>query len=129
MKHLVGINHVDVVIADGSPHGPKKFVLWNPPLNCSKPLGKTSSENLSKRGKQERDRHYRREANQVNLICWLFFICYLLYFHVGVNYKFVLPHTMYKYLSFPSVMGDKVKKYLVLERSEAEDHNCRILGV
>ena len=27
-----GVPHVETVGEDGSPHGPKCFVLWNPPL-------------------------------------------------------------------------------------------------
>ena len=27
-----GVEHVHVVSEDGSPHGPKSFVLWNPPF-------------------------------------------------------------------------------------------------
>jgi hypothetical protein len=30
--NLVGLNQVTVIDKDGSPHGPRQFVLWNPPL-------------------------------------------------------------------------------------------------
>ena len=30
-----GVEQVEVVSEDGSPHGPKCFVLWNPPLTVS----------------------------------------------------------------------------------------------
>ena len=30
--HCTGVDHVHVVSEDGSPHGPKSFVLWNPPF-------------------------------------------------------------------------------------------------
>lgn len=29
---LLGVHEVQVVVQDGSPHGPKLFTLWNPPL-------------------------------------------------------------------------------------------------
>lgn len=32
MQMLLGVQEVLLVSQDGSPHGPKDFVLWNPPL-------------------------------------------------------------------------------------------------
>ena len=29
-----GVERVTVVSEDGSPHGPQRFVLWNPPLTA-----------------------------------------------------------------------------------------------
>ncbi len=29
---IAGVDNVHVVSEDGSPHGPKSFVLWNPPF-------------------------------------------------------------------------------------------------
>lgn len=31
---LAGVQDVTVVSEDGSPHGPQRFVLWNPPLTA-----------------------------------------------------------------------------------------------
>lgn len=31
----IGVEQVEVISEDGSPHGPKCFVLWNPPLTVS----------------------------------------------------------------------------------------------
>lgn len=31
-RNLLGVESVNVIAQDGSPHGPKCFVLWNPPL-------------------------------------------------------------------------------------------------
>ena len=31
---LAGVEDVVVVTEDGSPHGPQRFVLWNPPLTA-----------------------------------------------------------------------------------------------
>lgn len=46
---LAGVQDVRVVSDDGSPHGPKCFVLWNPPLTVSqKALDKGSRAKLSR---------------------------------------------------------------------------------
>lgn len=31
-QELVGLREVEVVLEDGSPHGEKTFVFWNPPI-------------------------------------------------------------------------------------------------
>lgn len=46
---FAGVEDVQVVSDDGSPHGPKCFVLWNPPLTVSqKALDKGSQAKLSR---------------------------------------------------------------------------------
>lgn len=42
---LAGVPAVQCVAEDGSPHGPKTFVLWNPPLTM--PNGSDSAANRS----------------------------------------------------------------------------------
>lgn len=32
VQQLLGVSDVVLVDEDGSPHGPRRFVLWNPPL-------------------------------------------------------------------------------------------------
>ena len=44
-----GVEQVEVISEDGSPHGPKCFVLWNPPLTVSqKALNKGSQMKMSR---------------------------------------------------------------------------------
>ena len=44
-----GVEQVEVISEDGSPHGPKCFVLWNPPLTVSQQaLNKGSQMKMSR---------------------------------------------------------------------------------
>ena len=61
-----------VVEEDGSPHGPKTFVMWNPPLRQGGPLGALSRTEERARGGERRSRRAamaqrqraRQQANQ-----------------------------------------------------------------
>jgi DEAD/DEAH box helicase domain-containing protein len=44
MKALLGVEEVVVVDDDGSPHGPRLFVMWNPPLCIGNPKGAGQAE-------------------------------------------------------------------------------------
>lgn len=67
---LLGVQDVVVVQEDGSPHGPKDFVLWNPPLMKSKEEGaaggggSSSAGKVSKRQVEEARRAALRAARQ-----------------------------------------------------------------
>lgn len=43
-QRLVGVPSVALVDQDGSPHGPKQFVLWNPPLKFSPQVSTITSK-------------------------------------------------------------------------------------
>ena len=46
---VTGVEQVEVISEDGSPHGPKCFVLWNPPLTVSQQaLNKGSRMKMSR---------------------------------------------------------------------------------
>ncbi|KAK9816796.1 hypothetical protein WJX72_005198 [[Myrmecia] bisecta] len=78
VQDLLGVPGVRVVSEDGSPHGPKCFVLWNPPLTAGQEAlnskgGKGMLSNtemrargrkMGKRAEQEFVRSEVREANQ-----------------------------------------------------------------
>lgn len=54
-----------VVIQDGSPHGPKSFVLWNPPLLAGGSGGGSAASRVEDRSRQQAAaRRQRQEANQ-----------------------------------------------------------------
>ena len=60
---LTGEREIEVISKDGSPHGSKSFVLWNPPL--LQPLGPTRQKNYqSKAQQQEHERSIIRMARQ-----------------------------------------------------------------
>lgn len=60
---LLGVPEVTLVHEDGSPHGPKRFVLWNPPL-MSPNAGDGTKLGASKRAQQESQRAMVRAARQ-----------------------------------------------------------------
>ncbi|KAL0027014.1 hypothetical protein WJX79_008750 [Trebouxia sp. C0005] len=79
VQELLGVEQVEVISEDGSPHGPKCFVLWNPPLTVSQQALNKGSKmkmsrtegrarltkgGISKRAKQEYVREEMRDANQ-----------------------------------------------------------------
>ena len=37
VRDLLGVDHITVIDEDGSPHGPRLFAMWNPPLTCPGP--------------------------------------------------------------------------------------------
>ena len=45
---LIGVPHVHLVDEDGSPHGPKTFVMWNPPLSRPNIAGSESEQPVAK---------------------------------------------------------------------------------
>lgn len=53
-----------VVTEDGSPHGPKTFVMWNPPLRQGGPLGALSRTEERARGGERRSRRAGLEQRQ-----------------------------------------------------------------
>ncbi|KAL4447650.1 hypothetical protein ABPG75_004869 [Micractinium tetrahymenae] len=69
---LLGVDRVEVVDGDGSPHGPKTFVMWNPPLRQGGPPGVLSRTEERARGGERRGRgttvaqrqRVRQQANQ-----------------------------------------------------------------
>ncbi|KAL3163301.1 hypothetical protein ABBQ32_009693 [Trebouxia sp. C0010 RCD-2024] len=79
VQELLGVEQVEVISEDGSPHGPKCFVLWNPPLTVSQQAlnkgakmkmsrtegrARMTKGGISKRAKQEYVREELRDANQ-----------------------------------------------------------------
>ncbi|KAK9795209.1 hypothetical protein WJX73_000198 [Symbiochloris irregularis] len=59
---LLGVPKVRCIAEDGSPHGPKTFVLWNPPL--TKPNGGDSQANLSHTENRLRTRITKRAKSE-----------------------------------------------------------------
>jgi len=64
-QELIGATDVHVVDDDGSPHGKKSFVLWNPPLKYDKRLLEKRRKQPSRRLRQQLSRESRRTVNQV----------------------------------------------------------------
>lgn len=58
---LLGVEHVVCIDEDGSPHGPKDFVLWNPPLTFTeqqqqqKQGGQADDDNTQQQDGEEED--------------------------------------------------------------------------
>jgi ATP-dependent helicase YprA (DUF1998 family) len=67
---LLGVDEVAIVDKDGSPHGSKEFVLWNPPLKHPELASKeaeaeaVASPLVRRRAKQESERRAVRAARQ-----------------------------------------------------------------
>ncbi|KAK2075786.1 hypothetical protein QBZ16_001527 [Prototheca wickerhamii] len=60
---LLASARLHVVTEDGSPHGPKTFVLWNPPLAADDKQVPNPIQS-SKRAREESARHTKRAINQ-----------------------------------------------------------------
>lgn len=60
------MSNVEVVTEDGSPHGPRSFVLWNPPLSAPPPpAGQEAGEQLPARLPQMSHTEGRTRAGSV----------------------------------------------------------------
>lgn len=64
-QELLGVAEVAVIKEDGSPQGPKSFVLWNPPLSAPAAVAKPAGH-PSHRLQQQTKRDLKRTANQVH---------------------------------------------------------------
>eukprot|EP00873_Tetraselmis_striata_P034434 jgi/Tetstr1/454698/TSEL_041584.t1 len=62
-QELLGVAEVAVIKEDGSPQGPKSFVLWNPPLSAPAAVAKPAGH-PSHRLQQQTKRDLKRTANQ-----------------------------------------------------------------
>eukprot|EP00192_Tetraselmis_astigmatica_P001777 CAMPEP_0117690540 /NCGR_PEP_ID=MMETSP0804-20121206/25183_1 /TAXON_ID=1074897 /ORGANISM="Tetraselmis astigmatica, Strain CCMP880" /LENGTH=1807 /DNA_ID=CAMNT_0005503597 /DNA_START=438 /DNA_END=5863 /DNA_ORIENTATION=- len=63
-QELLGVLDLAMVDCDGSPHGQKSFVLWNPPLKLDGKAARRSQVQLSRRAQQQAEREQKRQANQ-----------------------------------------------------------------
>ncbi|BDA42593.1 probable ATP-dependent helicase hrq1 [Coccomyxa sp. Obi] len=68
IQQLLGVPNVHVVSEDGSPHGPKSFVMWNPPLSMPPPRPGQEQERLPRMSHTE---GRTRQGNKRKQLEWL----------------------------------------------------------